>query len=306
MLPKGENDKFPSEVDEPHYYRKFMNAYALDLAGSNFEMILTEHISSLKKQFDIDWWKYDQELFGDSSRQGKMRNIIALERSLTNVRQSFPDLSIENCMSGGRMINEFTDQISQIHWIRDGGSTGLKHARSNIREALGALQFLHPSKVQRWTNRPDEINTKDEELLKMYCRSATIGVWGISADMNKINDSQREVILSEINNYRRMNRLKSDLLYDIIYPAKSNDIAGIIYYDQEKNNAAVLLFRWDKSGIVSNNLKIELLEDATYKIISIDTEDELITTGKDLNSNGLESILDKGQLSALYFLEKIK
>jgi len=94
------------------------------------------------------------------------------------------------------MINGFTDAISQSHWIRDGSANGLKHSRSNITEALGAVDFLAPYKVQRWTNRIDEIH--DPESLRLYCRSAMIGTWGISADLTKVDAGQQRIILREI------------------------------------------------------------------------------------------------------------
>ena len=304
-LVEVDHNNFPPEVDEPRYYRQFMNAYALDLAGFNFEKILTDHISELKVQFDLDWWKYDQEFFGEKSRKGKIRNVIALENSLKKVRQMFPDLIIENCMSGGRMINEFTDQISQAHWIRDGGSTGLKHARSNIRESLGAIQFLSPAKVQRWTNRLNEIDENDGELLKMYCRSAMVGIWGISAEMNKISNIQREVILDEIQNYRKINILKPFLKYDIIYPYEGSDIAGIIYYDADGLNAMVLLFRWDKKGHISKKIKLNVLDHNDYQVINIDTEEKKNYKGKNLKEDGYTFTLNEEQLSTFYSIKKV-
>lgn len=294
-----EKDFFPPAIETPHYYNKFMKAYAIDLSGTDFKKYLNEHISNLINQFHISWWKYDQELFGATSRNGKMKNIIALQKALGKVRNNFPKLNIENCMSGGRMINEFTDQISQSHWIRDGGGSGMKHARTNIQESLGAIQLLSPAKVQRWINRPDEIENK--ELLKFYCRSAMIGVWGISADLNKINGKQKKVILNEIDNYRKLNNLKSSFNYDILYPEDDKDLAGVIYYNQDSSEAFVLLFRWNKKGTLRKLIAMNLLKKGVYKIINMDTG-KTVNQGIDKNCS---FSLEEEQLSALYFLEKI-
>ena len=301
-LTTANDDSLPPETKEARFYNKFMNAYALDLAGIDFSSRLTEHIESLKKQFQISWWKYDQELFGERARQGKMKNVIALQTALAAVRQSFADLNIENCMSGGRMINEFTDQIAQSHWIRDGGRTGLEHARSNIREALGAIQLLSPLKVQRWTNRLDEIDEDDSELLKMYCRSAMIGVWGVSTDLRKITDKQRKVILNEIDHYRVLSKLKKSLTYDILYHADDADETGVIFYDQNRIKAGVLLFRWDNKESIAPNIKFDLLRNAKYRVINVDTKEEKIYRGEQLSNGTCQVTLKAGQLSALYFV----
>ena len=300
-----ENDTFPPEIDEPRFYRKFMDAYALDLADYNFSQRLYEHISSLKSQFNMSWWKYDQELFGEKSRKGKMKNVIALQNALIKVRNSFPELYIENCMSGGRMINEFTDQVAQIHWIRDGGNNGLKHARSNIKEALGAVQFLSPDKVQRWTNRPDELEENNIELLKYYCRSAMIGVWGVSADMSKISDSKKNIILQELSIYRKLNEFKSSLRYEILYPSAESDIAGIIFYTQHRNDSAIILFRWDKTGTIEKNLSLDLPGNAKYKITNIDTKESLVFDGNELRTGKSKFIIPTGKMSVVYFIESI-
>ncbi len=295
------NDQFLPEIDEPRYYNKFMNAYALDLLGADFEKRLNKHVSDLINQLHINWWKYDQEFFGKTSRNGKMKNIIVLQKALSNVRNSYPKLNIENCMSGGRMINEFTDEISQSHWIRDGGSNGLEHARTNIQDALGAIQFLSPAKVQRWINRPNEMDEENRELLKLYCRSAMIGVWGISSDLNKISEKQRKVILNEIDNYRKLNKIKISLKYEILYPEDNNDIAGVIFYNNNGSKAAVLLFRWDKKGTISKAIPLNLLKKATYNIINVDSNESV----KQMVNSIYSFSLDVGQLSALYFLEKV-
>ncbi len=293
-----DNDSLQEDIK---FYNKFMNAYTLNLVGTNFQGRLTEHIASLKKQFQLEWWKYDQELFAERPRYGKMKNVIALEDALAAVRQSFPSLNIENCMSGGRMINEFTDQISQSHWIRDGGQTGLKHAHSNIREALGAIQFLSPLKVQRWTNRIDEIDEDDSELLKMYCRSAMIGVWGISTDLHKLTDKQRNVILNEIENYRVLSSLKMSLKYDIS-EQNDNSYSSVIFYNQNRTKAAVMLFRGDDEENIITNIRFDLLKNEKYSLVNIDTKEKKILQSEELSTATYKITLREGELSALYFL----
>ncbi|UCH33183.1 MAG: hypothetical protein JSV65_11400, partial [Armatimonadota bacterium] len=80
----------------------------LDLASSDFTTRLLDHVAALRERYGIGWWKYDQRLFVEGSRSGVMRNVLAFHEALQAVRRVQPDLRIENCQSGGRMINEYT------------------------------------------------------------------------------------------------------------------------------------------------------------------------------------------------------
>jgi hypothetical protein len=203
-------------------------------------------VAKLRRDYRMDWWKYDQDFFTtNATRAGRMKNGIALQQALLAVRKANPDLFMENCQSGGRMINERTVWMTQSQWIRDGSRTGLRHARGNWAEALGALEFLPPWTVGRWTNRPDENDQNDDELTRTYCRSAMAGTWGLVADLSKIGSHQREVIIKEVANYRRLNEIKADCVYDIYAPTNGAPAAGVVYYNTEGNRAAILLLRWD-------------------------------------------------------------
>ncbi|MBD3332897.1 hypothetical protein GF356_08600 [candidate division GN15 bacterium] len=299
-LVHAEPNDLPPEVDRPPFLRTYMKAYALDLAGYDFTRRLLDHIRNLRSQFGIDWWKYDQELFGETSRHGRMKNVVALQEALAAVRSACPDLAIENCMSGGRMINVFTDSIARIHWIRDGGQTGYAHARSNVQEALGAVDFLGPAKVQRWSNRPNEVT--DEEVLRCYCRSAMIGVWGISANLHKITDAQKQIIQQEAQHYRRLNQYKNSLLYETLLPEENRAVTGVVYYAPGRTEAAVLLFRWHALGTFTHRLKLQYLTPGpayAAAAAGAQKESELEISPE----HELSVRFSEGQLSALGFVQ---
>lgn len=301
-LLSGISSKTKNEIDPNGYYNKHMKAAAIDLYGTDFNARLYNHIDYISNDLSANWWKYDQEFLNDSTKHGKMKNIIALQEALDSVRKEFPELIIENCLSGGRMINDFTNSISQIHWIRDGSGSGLKHARSNIIEAMDAVNFLPLSKVQRWTNRVNEI--MDEELLRFYCRSAMIGVWGISTDLTLMNSNQQKIIQQEIVRYREINLVKKANLYEIEKPLSGSPTAEITYYNTDADKAYVLVFRWDESEIISKNIiPSMLIEKNNYKLTNLDTNISSEIDGVTLSSKGFELTMNKNQLSTLFIIE---
>jgi len=301
---KASKDALPPEVDQPGFYRDFIDGYLLDMAGMDFTSFLLDHVRNLQTNYGARWWKYDQDFFtANATRAGRMKNVIALQNALAAVRRNCPDLYIENCQSGGRMLNEFTMLLAQGQWICDGGKGGLERARRNLNEAVNALEFIPPWSVIRWVNRPEEDDPNDDEFTRMYCRSAMPGVWGLVSDLAKLSERQRAVILQEAANYRRLNTFKQDNLYDL-YPARPGaPAAGITYFAADGSRAAVLLLRWDAKGPFEFPVSLQRLKpDAAYRIETPGGESDTLNTGQTKTAHTVK--FGPGELSKLVFIEQ--
>jgi alpha-galactosidase len=303
---KADKDALPPEVDEPPFYRKFIDGYLVDYAGMDFTKYLLDHVAMLRSRYAMDWWKYDQDFFVEKTRHGMMKNVTAFEKALLAVRKAQPDLYMENCQSGGRMINEFTAFLTQNQWIRDGGSTGPEHARNNFAEALGALEFLPPWTVNRWTNNPDRNDPADDEFTRMYCRSAMAGTWGIVADLDNITPHQRDIILREVANYRRLNALKSGCRYIILRPEKGADAAGVVYLDAQGRHAGVLLLRWDQEGAFEIHVPLSgFSEDSPCKVEDVDAGATVEMASGAAAKDGVTVPFPAARRSALLFVDAV-
>lgn len=291
--------------EEPEFYRPFLSGARLyDLYGMNFEQFLVDHVDLLINDYGANWWKYDQDFFARHSRQGLLKNVEEFQRGLIAVRTQFPDLYIENCQSGGRMVNDLTTFAADIHWLRDGGDTGYHHARSNIAEVLGAMQFLPGWTCQRWNNRIHENDPANDELTRFYCRSAMPGIWGISEDLSKVDPRQLAVVRQEVEHYRRLNQLKLSGVWDIHYPDADSDIAAITFYDESGSKAALLVYRWDAAGVIEKTMIFSgLKNNRVYKVQNADSAEFLEKSYRELVETGLDIQLTENQLSVLYFIE---
>jgi melibiase-like protein len=303
----AEGHELPVYVDDPPQFSDFVQGYLLDLSGSDFESRLLNHVSALRARYSIDWWKYDQPFFTDSSRAGVMRNVESFQDALKAVRAAQPDLTIENCESGGRMINELTLLATQTSWLRDGGDNGRGHAMENIVRALGSLEFVFPWAVYRWTNNLDRMDQNDDELTRFYCRSAMAGTWGISSDLSRIGRRQRDVVTAEIQNYRRLSEFKSHCLYDLIQPDDGTDAASVTFYDPDVPRAAVLAYRWNAQGTFTAQVPLTMLTpNVSYRITDVDTGLKTRLKGKILTRDGVSIPFGSDRLSALLFIEPAK
>jgi hypothetical protein len=294
------------KIENPPFFSLFLQAYLLDLWNSNYADLVTAHVEQLRTQFSIDYWKYDQPIFVDQSRAGPMKNAIAFQEALKSVRVANTDLTIENCMDGGQMINEVTLLNTQLSWLEDGGNNGLAAAQTNLQTVLGALEFIFPWSAYRFTNLFEQMDQTNDELTKYYCRSAMMGVWGISSNLTLIGDHQQSVIVSEIQNYRRLNEIKLDALYELQQPVKASNTAGATFYAKFGKMAAVLLFRWNGQGALTQQVALnELDPKQSYEVTDIDTGIKTQMAGADLSTNGLTVAFDSTRQSALVFIDPI-
>jgi hypothetical protein len=303
---KANANDLPAEVDRPGYYERFIDGHLLDLAGCDFRARLLAHVAMLRQRYRADWWKYDQILFTARTRQGIMRNVIAFQDALTAVRKAQPDLVIENCQSGGRMINEFTVQATQGQWLRDGSGTGLKHARSNFTETLGALEFLPPWVAARWMNRPYDNDPENDALTRAYCRSCMAGTWGLVADLPQIPDRQRKVILNEVDHYRRLSKYKTSCLYDLHHAEPKKPYEAVVFYTADGRAAAVIMLRM-QDGPFETVLRLGgLAGGQTYHVEDVDRSEQTQYSADNLRQMGLHVEFPVERLSALLFIEPVR
>jgi len=300
-------DSSALQIEQPAVSSIFFDGYLLDMSTDSFSTYVANHVEKLRSKFSIDYWKYDQQFFTEQTFAGVMKNVAGFENSLQAVRLANPDLYIENCQSGGRMINEFTLLLTQTSWLKDSAQTGLAHAQMNISTALNAMQFVFPWAAYRFINNLDQVDPNDDELTRLYCRSAMAGTWGISTDLSQISERQQGIVLKEIDNYRRLNRLKYSCNYDLQLPDDQADVAGVTFYDRRRMDAGVLLYRWQRNGAFDQRVLLPKLRPwITYRVTDMDTGTEIYATGDDLISNGITVPFTSERQSALLFVKDVK
>lgn len=292
-------------IEQPPVASNFLSGYLVDMSQADFQGYLTDHVQILRNKYSVDYWKYDQPFFTDQSRAGAMKNVIGFQNAMKAVRNANPDLMIENCLNGGRMINEFTMLTTQATWLKDLGAK-VPDPRGNVSVALNAMDFVFPWAALRFTINLDRIDENDDEALRLYCRSAMAGIWGFSTDLSKISDRQQGIVLKEIENYRQLNHLKFSCQYDLQLPSDAADVAGVTFYSRRRFNAGVLLYRWQRDGAFDQRVSLSRLKSgATYRVVDADTGAEIIASGSDLINNGVTVPFSAERLSALVFIEPV-
>ena len=293
-------------IESPPVSMDYFNGLLADLSTGGFVDYMTGHVRELRENYSMDYWKYDQALFTEQSRAGEMKNVVGFQNALQAVRQENPDLVIENCLNGGRMLNDFTLLATETSWLKDAGHGERPAPEENISTALNALEFVFPWAALRFTINLDQMNQADDELTRLYCRSAMIGKWGISTDLSLVSEHQQNVILQEVNNYRQLSPMKFSYVYDLQLPTDDAEVAGVTFYSARRLRAGILLYRWQRGGAFDQHVALARLKpELTYRVVDVDTGAAVTARGSDLMSGGVNVSFSSERLSALLFVESV-
>ncbi len=292
-------------ASSPQFKENSVNTPFIDYASSNFIDLLENHIDTLTQNIKANWWTFSNAFFAHETYSGKMKNVIAMQLAFESVRKLHPNIVFESNVEGGKMINVFIDELTQFHRVNNEKQIGYIQSISNINEALGATEILEPHKVERFTNRLNEIDVTNPEIMKLYCRSCMLGTWGISADLTKINVEQKAIMINEISNYKKLNELKKFELFEHNKPNYNTYNAYAAYYNADFTKVGILFYRmYFGNGKMELKIPLALNAERIYRITNTDSEIIAELTGAILN-NGFSLILDNKQLSTIYFIEAI-
>jgi Melibiase len=301
------NNSVGLTLEDPVVMSRFLGGSLVDLSQDSFTDYFTGHVQTLRRKYSMDYWKYDQPLFTEQTRAGEMKNVVGFQHGLEKVRQANPDLFIENCLNGGRMINDFTLLATQTSWLMDYGKSGIPDPQANLQSALNALEIVFPWAALRFTINFEQIDPNDDEMTRLCCRSAMIGMWGISTDLALVSPRQQNVILKEIANYRRLNPMKFSCVYDLQLPSDAADTVGVTFYSGKRRHAGILCYRWQREGAFDQRVTpAKLKPEVTYRVTDADGGPEITASGSDLMNNGINISFSAQRQSALIFIEPVE
>jgi hypothetical protein len=164
--------------------------------------------------------------------------------------------------------------------------------------------MVFPWSALRFSVNFDQGDPNDDELTRLSCRAAMIGMWGLSTDLSLVSERQQQIILKEIANYRQLNRLKYSCLYDLYLPGETADAAGVTFYSPKRLYAGVLLYRWQRNGAFDQPLTLtKLRPEQMYRVTDVDTGTVMTASGSDLITHGVSVPFSNERRSALLFVK---
>src|SRR2546423_2374209 len=75
------------DIEDPPVTMRYFSGQLADLSSASFSDYVSSHVEALRANYSIDYWKYDQAFFTETSRAGGMKNVVGLQNALQAVRE---------------------------------------------------------------------------------------------------------------------------------------------------------------------------------------------------------------------------
>ncbi|MHC4122853.1 MAG: alpha-galactosidase [Planctomycetota bacterium] len=264
------------------------------------------------KEYNLDLLEHDQQMVvkhylnneGDISHRAA-QGYYKVHKTLL---KEFPNLIIENCVNGGRMVDFGAVKYSHYTCAND------KYDPMSLRRAFYDTSFPMPPRIiEGYLSRIDLGNTLEQ--FRYNIRSALLGWCSIMMDASDMkNDGakawskkQREAAKRQFEVYKKDIRpqIREGNLYHVSNRPKPNGWDAFQYHLPSAGKGIVFVFRAEcEDSEITVKLK-GLEPNAKYKV---DYEDgygqTIISVGKDLMENGIKVKLPCKKSSELVYLTK--
>lgn len=271
----GINSTFGKQLPDEYFFmingHRAVTArrYMLNFANPNVYSYMLDTVKNLVTRFNLGYLKFDyntdiglgNEYNSDSLGDGLLKHNRAYIKWLNEIMDTFPDLTIENCASGGcRMDNEIL-KVCSIQSTSD--QTNFKkypYLSTNV------LTATTPEQAAVWSY-PVNAYIKnymptDEEVIMNMC-NAMLGRIHLASFINKLPSNQLDLIREGNDYFKSIKLFKLNSLP--IYPKGTS-----LFFDKEViggliNNDKAILGVWNTSG-KAKSIKVNL---AKYNVTDL-------------------------------------
>ena len=246
----------------------------LDLSRAEVRDNLFEQLCAVLDQGGIDYvkWDYNRSIVDVYSRtasdQGKVLYdyMLGLYDLLERVRSRYPELLIEGCSAGGGRFDAgmlyYTPQI----WTSDNTD-----ARNRLEIQYGT-SFGYPCSAMgaHVSACPNEITGRTVPLGARGTVAMGGGAFGYELDLMELNDRACELIRSQVNTYRTIERLVREGLFYRLTDPKDATVAAWEFVSEDGSEALVcaVVTRVDGYGLANYVVPRGLTPGASYRMVS--------------------------------------
>lgn len=247
------NERYQLNFDNPEVYQ-----YAMSVIDRTMNLYNLDYI---KVDYNVEAG-VGNEWNSDSLGDGLLKHNRAFIRWLNEVMDKYPNLTIENCGSGGCRMDYEILKYCPIQSTSD---------QTNYRKypylASNVLTACPPEQAAVWSyplNDYEKIMPTDEVVVMNMC-NAMLGRIHLASFINKLPESQLDLIREGLNYYRTIADFKKRSVP--VYPKGISH-----FFDKEvvggiKDNNMMVLGVWNTSGKAKSvKVKLEKYEPKSVKV----------------------------------------
>jgi alpha-galactosidase len=233
------------------------------------------------------WVNCDRAGHGHGTSDGNFAHNRALRGILSDLRQRYPNLLIENCSGGGNRLEPGMLEWTDSAWMDD--ST---FAASHVRHNLEGLSVVIPPPVllsfvfgAEWQDAPP-----DGTDLTMSFRSRMPGMLGATWRGSDLSDNDRDGIRREIQIYKDIRDTLSGASATLLTPQVSDDEQGRwdVLQETDFSSGMSVIFAYQQAA-GSDHVHVHpqgLRAGVQYDVVSLDGSTSRVSAA-DLTADGI-------------------
>ncbi len=272
-------------------------------------------ISRLVRELNADWLKWDSNWWGvctcanhgHSVSDGEFHQAQGVHNVLSELRQRFPRLIIENCAGGGTRTDFAMLGNTHITWLHD-ASTPSRRVRFHL---AGASYLFPPEVCNTWIVDADDEPLTDPTTaradLDTIARSRMFGAYGVSARLTGWTEDAFGAVQRAIAQYKQVRPLlKTGRFYHLLPQTRLScpDLAlngqweAYAIMSKGAEEGVIWLFRAPDAAPAQHVRLAGLHAGRSYTLTDTDTGRTVRALGASLMADGLDVDLS-GRTSAL-------
>ena len=278
------------------------------LANAAARQWLMDRLTTLLDDVQPDYLKWDNNMFvncdrdghGHGSTDGNFAHTGALYDMLSQLRERYPGMLIENVSGGGNRLDVGMLRFTDVAWMDDRTAPSV-HVRHNIQ---GLSAVFPPAYLLSFVTDHDTEPLHDAPDLPLYFRSRMGGALGLCFRGDSFTEDESAAMASEVAIYKAARGTISMSAGSLLTKQATPDDGpswDVLQESTATHDSVVLSAVQSDTGVQTINVKPTDLEPSTtYQVQSVDTGVLGTATGSALMTQGIDVV--QSPVSAAHML----
>jgi alpha-galactosidase len=266
------------------------------LANAAARQLLMDRLTTFLDDLQPDYLKWDNNMFVNCSREGhghgetdgNFAHTGALYAMLSELRERYPSLLIENVSGGGNRLDVGMLRFTDVAWMDDRTAPSV-HVRHNLQ---GLSAVFPPAYLLSFVTDHDSEPLHEAPDLSLYFRSRMGGALGLCFRSDTFSEGENASMAHEIDIYKATRGTVSVAAASLLTTqAAPHDGPAwdVLQESAAGHNQIVISAVQTDSGQSTFNVKpTDLQPGTTYQVQSVDTGILGTATGQAIMTGGID------------------
>jgi alpha-galactosidase len=272
------------------------NTGQICLANAAGRQWLMNQLTTLLDEVQPDYLKWDNNMFvncdreghGHGATDGNFSHTSALYDMLSQLRQQYPDLLIENVSGGGNRLDVGMLRYTDVAWMDDRTAPSV-HVRHNLQ---GLSAVFPPAYLLSFVTDHESEPLHDAPDLSLYFRSRMGGALGLCFRSDSFTEGENASMAHEINIYKATRGTLSTAAASLLTKQATPDDGpawDVLQESTTGHDQIVISAVQSDSGESKVTIKpTDLQPSTTYQVQSVDTGILGTATGQAIMASGID------------------